>query len=916
MRPVPPTIDGPPSAPRRRRPGETTIFRIRAAASRRNLKALIWATLAGVGVFLSYPNFDLFPLQWVTLIPLYHVVADRRPWDAFGWGLWTGLITNVGGFWWLTGMLMDFGHFSLAIAIPICVLMCAYQGLVFAAAAGLTRLITLHTTGSLLWVAPTVFTAVEFITPLIFPWYMANGQYRFYAVTQIVEVTGVSGLTFLIIFVNAALYEAQKAWRENRRDYAYRVASLAIALFATNVVYGLVRIRQVDGQSATAQSLRIGMGEANVGIFEKEAKGLQSVDERLWMLRGNVMKHHLLSQSLEKDYGVDLVVLPESSFIPVPPPYGWLRFKRSDEFAFAAAADGQIWGLRGDRWELTPRDGDEAVLAIASGGDDATMAVGARGLAMQYDAGRWNRLDTGTDKDLRGLWVGQASASLSRVDGVPWFAFAVGDAGTLLIRDADGWRSVVTGVGASLNAVDALDARSAWIVGAHGTLLQCNGNEVTPVASETQVALNDVWAGDDGEVIAVGQLGVVLHRQGGDWEKRSLGAGNLHAIAGDSDHTVVVGDGGVWIRRRGGEFEPVALDLKNRAATPLSAAIDPRGAIIVGGTRGHLWQGDTPLSIPAAGAAPSPLTPTWATVPNFAQTDLRALAAVPFTEAQAYARDSKWVGRSRTPLPKVEGALATLVTEVQSKVLPLDAVTSPTEWNVPIRGFDVPVLLGLITYDTKDPNVSPLEGPEARQTYNSAMLMDGRGRVLGRYDKNYLLVFGEYIPFGDKFPQFYEWLPEASHFYPGETVETFPFKGHSLGVLICYEDIIPRFTRRVAAKDPNVLVNVTNDAWFGHTPEPYLHLALATFRSIENRLWMVRSTNTGVSAFVDAVGRIVSETTLTDPEVLVADVPMLTTWTPYRAFGDVFAWSILALFGWSMVRATLARRATRVSGRM
>ena len=916
MQPVPPTVDGPPSAKRRRRPGETTIYRIRAAASRRNLKALIWATLAGIGVFLSYPNYDLFPLQWVTLIPLYHVIADRRPWGAFGWGLWTGLITNVGGFWWLTGMLMDFGHFSIAIAIPICLLMCAYQGLVFAAAAGLTRLITLHTTGSLLWVAPTVFTAVEFITPLIFPWYMANGQYRFYPVTQIVEVTGVSGLTFLIIFVNAALYEAQKAWRERRRDYAYRVAFLTVTLFTVNIVYGLVRIRQVDAQSANAQSLRIGMGEANVGIFEKEAKGLKSVDERLWMLRGNIMKHHLLSQSLEKDYGVDLVVLPESSFIPVPPPYAWLRFKRADEFAFAATADGQIWGLRGDRWELTQRDGKEPVLAIASGGDDATMAVGARGLAMQYEAGRWNRMDTGTDVDLRGLWVGQASASLSRVDGVPWFAFAVGDAGTLLIRDANGWRPVKTGVGASLNAVDALDARSAWIVGAHGTLFQWNGTNINPIVSETQVALNDVWAGDDGDVIAVGEQGVILHRERGSWEKRALGSATLHAIAGDAEKTVVVGDDGVWIRRDGGAFERVAIGGDDRAATPRSVTLDPRGGVIVGGTRGHLWHADAALAIPARGDVAEATKLSWATVPHFAETDLRALAAVPFTEAQAYARDSKWVGRSRTPLPVVEGDLETLVDDVQSKVLPLDAETTPSEWNVPIRGFDVPVLLGLITYDTKDPNVSPLEGPEARKTYNSAMLIDGRGRVLGRYDKNYLLVFGEYIPFGDKFPQFYEWLPEASHFYPGETVETFPFKGHSLGVLICYEDIIPRFTRRVAAKDPNVLVNVTNDAWFGYTPEPYLHLALATFRSIENRLWMVRSTNTGVSAFVDAAGRIVSETSLYHPEVLVADVPMLTTWTPYRAFGDVFAGAILALFGWSMVRATLARRATRVSGRI
>jgi apolipoprotein N-acyltransferase len=109
-----------------------------------------------------------------------------------------------------------------------------------------------------------------------------------------------------------------------------------------------------------------------------------------------------------------------------------------------------------------------------------------------------------------------------------------------------------------------------------------------------------------------------------------------------------------------------------------------------------------------------------------------------------------------------------------------------------------------------------------------------------------------------------------------------------VGALICYEDILPRFTRQVAAKGADVFINVTNDAWFGKTAEPYLHLALAIFRTVENRRYMIRSTNTGVSAFIDANGRIVSATSLEEAELLIEDVPILQMETLYTRFGDVF----------------------------
>ena len=139
------------------------------------------------------------------------------------------------------------------------------------------------------------------------------------------------------------------------------------------------------------------------------------------------------------------------------------------------------------------------------------------------------------------------------------------------------------------------------------------------------------------------------------------------------------------------------------------------------------------------------------------------------------------------------------------------------------------------------------------------------------------MLFGEYIPFYDAIPWFTKLFPEASNFSRGSEPATFPLqvggRDYRLGPLICYEDILPGFARRVAKLDPNAFINITNDAWFGRTAEPYQHLALAVFRSVEHRLEMVRAVNTGVSAHIDAAGRVRAQTESVDPAELPPPTP-------------------------------------------
>ncbi|HSI03094.1 MAG TPA: apolipoprotein N-acyltransferase, partial [Myxococcota bacterium] len=159
----------------------------------------------------------------------------------------------------------------------------------------------------------------------------------------------------------------------------------------------------------------------------------------------------------------------------------------------------------------------------------------------------------------------------------------------------------------------------------------------------------------------------------------------------------------------------------------------------------------------------------------------------------------------------------------------------------------------------------------------------------------YLLAFGEYLPFGDWFPLLYELSPNTSKFNRGAHTKPFEYDGVKYGILICYEDLLPRFVSKVMESEPDVLVNITNDAWFGASREPLIHLAMAIFRSIEHRRFLARSTNTGISAFVDPAGRILDETPVFARANTMHDVAALQGRTIYSRIGDLAGWLCLAL---------------------
>jgi len=207
------------------------------------------------------------------------------------------------------------------------------------------------------------------------------------------------------------------------------------------------------------------------------------------------------------------------------------------------------------------------------------------------------------------------------------------------------------------------------------------------------------------------------------------------------------------------------------------------------------------------------------------------------------------------------------------------------------RGFEVPVIVGLMTRD------ATLENPYA---WNTAWVLDRDGELGDRYDKRYPLMFGEAAPPGIDPEWYLETIPSASHLNRGEGPAVLRAAGYRFGALICYEDILGDYTREVANQGVHAIVNLTNDSWFGKTREQSEHLGLAVFRAVEHRKGLLRSVNAGISAYVDPTGRVVEQLGVTDSdndgydgaEGFAVDVPMMDTEgrTAYGYLGDSFGW--------------------------
>jgi apolipoprotein N-acyltransferase len=180
-----------------------------------------------------------------------------------------------------------------------------------------------------------------------------------------------------------------------------------------------------------------------------------------------------------------------------------------------------------------------------------------------------------------------------------------------------------------------------------------------------------------------------------------------------------------------------------------------------------------------------------------------------------------------------------------------------------------------------------------------------------------LVPFGEYVPIesvltlGGRYSA--RVVDAVGAFTPGTEYAVGDMDGRRLGVSICYEAIFPDLLREFTVRGADLLVNITNDGWYGRTSAPHQHFAMAVFRAVENGKYLVRAANTGITAVVDPRGRVLERTELFERRAIVREVPTVPGLTFYARHGDVFAWGCLGLS--AALTLLAASRRARFHGR-
>jgi len=233
----------------------------------------------------------------------------------------------------------------------------------------------------------------------------------------------------------------------------------------------------------------------------------------------------------------------------------------------------------------------------------------------------------------------------------------------------------------------------------------------------------------------------------------------------------------------------------------------------------------------------------------------------------------------------VEMADALGASRIDLAVLPESPVSSSFEsdpsYRSAVERLAARFSLGLIFNNTA-------AGPGERW-FNSAYFLTGRGEPAGRYDKVHLVPFGEYVPLRRLFFFAESITRDVGDFTPGASVHTVALDGHRVGALVCFEAIFPELARELVRDGGELLVNLTNDGWYGPSAAPYQHLAMARWRAVENRRYLLRAANSGVSAVIAPTGRIERSTNLFAREVCLGRFAFLSGRTPYASRGDAAA---------------------------
>ncbi|HIA04105.1 MAG TPA: hypothetical protein EYN66_19775, partial [Myxococcales bacterium] len=265
--------------------------------------SLALASLSGILYFLGFVGFGVHPLIWICFVPVLLALRNTSLKNTVVVGAVFGLVTNLGGYYWVIHLLKEFAHLNTPLSFIGYVLLCLYQGSLLALVLLLVYQARKHFSLPPVWTLPVAFVAAEKFYPLLFPSYIGNSLYQLTFITQFVDITGMLGLTALICLVNGAIYEGIESRLEKRPIHRLRIV-IPAALILVVLTYGAYTSAVYEQIAKDSPKLEIGMIQTNLGARDKAAKRSEFIQRHVQMSKALVAEHPDL----------DLLIWPESAY--------------------------------------------------------------------------------------------------------------------------------------------------------------------------------------------------------------------------------------------------------------------------------------------------------------------------------------------------------------------------------------------------------------------------------------------------------------------------------------------------------------------------------------------------------------------------------------------------------------------------
>lgn len=222
-------------------------------------------------------------------------------------------------------------------------------------------------------------------------------------------------------------------------------------------------------------------------------------------------------------------------------------------------------------------------------------------------------------------------------------------------------------------------------------------------------------------------------------------------------------------------------------------------------------------------------------------------------------------------------------------------------------------LAARFTYGMIFNNIRSEKTGDGLKYFNSAYYLNGKGALSGVYDKIHLVPFGEYVPLKDIFVFLRTITQDVGEFQPGREGNTFRLGRHPVNATVCFEAIFPDLVREFVRGGSRLIVNLTNDRWYGNSSAPFQHFSIARWRAIENRRYLLRAANSGISAVVEPTGRVQTATGILRQAVCQGRFAFISQQTFYTRYGDMFVFlCAIIVLGFTVLALMRERKKRRL----